>query len=169
MSKELREAMRLFASLSPENKKMCLLILRQAAEGKENNMEQEHNTQEMLNDDLWDTAQWMWQGNTNALLEFAADVTRKHIFRAWKDKPWPDGLNWNSRYAWLAYLVRVAYLKGYAEGYAGAGVELNADAAIAQTLAEDEFWEDYFEGEVEPGPAVKMLLKELDRLKNFDT
>lgn len=169
MNARCRELNRLFDTLSREEQNTILLILRQAAEGKENNMEQEHNTQEMLNDDLWDTAQWMWQGNTNALLEFAADVTRKHIFRAWKDKPWPEGLGWNSRYAWLAYLVRVAYLKGYAEGYAGAGVDLNADAAIAQTLAEDEFWEDCFEGEVEPGPAVKMLLKELERLKNFDT
>ena len=165
----------LFEELPERKQRDVLRLLRRlAGRGKDKNMANAeledimHNTQEDLADDLWETAQWCGNEETAKLLEFAAERTRKGIFAAWKNKAWEAGLGWNSKYAWLAFFARVIYIKAYADGYAGAGVGLNPEAAVEQVLADDDFWEYYFEAEVTPGAAVKMLLKELERLKDFD-
>lgn len=131
-------------------------------------------TQEDLTEELWETFQDIWQEETAAILEDCTAKAETAILQAQKSKVWEAGLPWKSRFSLLAYVVRLAYLKGFAAGQEAREErifadheedtpELDADAAFAECLVHDEFAEYYFDCETTPGPVTKAFIKAMGK------
>lgn len=136
-------------------------------------------TQDDLTDELWEAFQDIWQEEAAAILEDCTAKAEAAICRAQKSKVWEAGLPWKSRFSLLAYVVRLAFLKGFAAGQEAReerifadheedAPELDADAAFAECLVIDEFAAYYFDCETTPGPVTKILIKAMGKEKETD-
>ena len=124
--------------------------------------------QEDMEETLCAEFQETWQKQAADLLEDCAAKMTKAIRKAQQEHI-PDGRElFESGFSRLAYLVRLAYLRGFAEGYcrredelcteAETPAELDSKAAFDSIAAEDDFAEYDLDCEVSPKKATKAFL-----------
>lgn len=127
-------------------------------------------------DALYDDFQEMWSAASAHLLHNVAALTSAAVRRGAADLA-----NFRTKYARLAYLVRIAYLSGACYGYCkrecevqdAAGIkgadDLSPDDLFLTCLKEDDFAAWDFAPGVELSPELRRFFSELSELPDDET
>lgn len=137
-------------------------------------------SQDDFTEELWDAFQNTWRAEAADILEDCTAKAQAAILQAQKSRLWNAGLPWKSCFSQLAYVVRLAYLKGHAAGLEARETllftladkeapELDTVTAFARCLESDDFADYYFDCDTMPGAATKAFIKAMGKQPPKDT